>query len=138
NDRRKGARGMSRAYEIALHPEVLPFIKERVEKDFPEQFLFLNPRNGKPYSWQTVRKIWNKARDQAAIQCGLYGATRHSVGTLLARAGVSSLIISKQLGHSTAKMSEKYIHGDLELVRGNLVYIGLKKKSTEKESVAEV
>jgi len=119
-------------YEIAIHPEMKDFIIDRVTHDFPGQFLFLNPRNGRAYSIQALRKIWEKAKGVTRINCSLYEASRHSVGTQLALAGRSEIQISNQLGHSSTEITRRYISGNLQLVRGNVAFLGferLKKNS---------
>ena len=118
-------------YEIAIHPEIGDFIGDRVANDFPNQYLFLNPRTGGAYSIQALRKIWEKAKGMAGINCTLYEASRHSVGTQLALAGRSEIQISNQLGHSSTEITKRYISGSLQLVKGNVAFLGferLKKK----------
>jgi integrase len=139
HEQRKGLHGKSREFDIFILEELLPFIKERMETDFPEQFLFLNPRNGKPYSTQAIRRLWDKAQTVAGIRCRLYSACRNSVVTQLGLLGVSPLAIARQMGLSSSRViEENYMSAGLELIKGNVVHLGLYKKSTEKGSVAGV
>lgn len=129
-EKRKG-RG-ARALEIPIHPEMLEHFEERV-KNHPEAFIFVNPHTGSHYTSSSFRRVWLKARTNAKlpekIRC--YDATRHSLGSQLANAGESIFMISKILGHSSVKMTEKYTHKNIEALRATLSKLSLHKKEAD-------
>lgn len=125
----------TKAYDIAIHSEMMAFIRGRVEKDFPGQYLFPNPRTGGAYSIQALRKIWAKAKAATGINIKMYESTRHSVASRLALAGCSEVSIAAQLGHSSTAVTSRYIHGNLQMVKNNLVHLGL---GDRKDSVTRV
>lgn len=135
-EKRKG-RG-ARAVEIPIHPEMLFYFEDRV-KNHPEAFIFPNPRtDGHPYSETSFKRIWDNVRKKGNLPKGVrcYDATRHSLGSQLANSGESVFVISKILGHSSLKMTEKYMHKDLESLRSTLSKLSLKKNTIVKLPVA--
>jgi site-specific recombinase XerD len=78
-----------------------------------------------------IGKIWKKVRDEAGIgpfELRLYDASRHSLASQLVNSGVSLFTVSKILGHSTTRMSEKYAHADIEKLRIELSRVSLKDR----------
>jgi integrase len=131
-EKRKG-RG-AKAMEMPIHAEMLSYFEERV-KNHPEAFIFTNPRtNGRPYSESAFKRVWDKVRTKGNLSKELrcYDATRHSLGSQLANSGESVFVISKILGHSSLKMTEKYMHKDLEPLRSTLAKMSLKKNTAAK------
>ena len=129
-EKRKGRR--AKPYTVAIHPEMLELIDDRVRFSHPEAFLFVNPRTGKCYYETKLRKIWNKVRKAAGIgkELRLYDASRHSFASQLVNRGATLFMVSKLLGHSSTNMSEKYSHASLESLRIELSKISLKNKET--------
>jgi integrase/recombinase XerD len=75
----------------------------------PEGFVF--HKQGEPLSESWLRKKWNDACREAGIKgVNLKGATRHSVASQAASRGESLYLISKFLGHTNSKMTERYAH----------------------------
>ena len=91
------------------------WLHERVKGNMPEAFVFINPRTGMSYSQDTMTRIWNNVRSAAKINDGLrlYDASRHSFASQLVNAGTPLNKVSKLLGHSSTKMTEKYAHQQL-------------------------
>ncbi len=130
-ERRKGRR--AKPAIIPIHPEMRDYIQERKESSHPEAFVFVNPTTGEPYSKPMIGKIWKAVRDEAGIgpyELRLYDASRHSVASQLGNNGTSLFTVSKLLGHSSTKMSEKYAHADLEKLRAELSRVTLKGRQT--------
>ncbi len=129
-EKRKGKR--SRAVTIPIHPEALAFISDRVSTSLPEAFVFENPRRGGPYSHNAIFRLWNTIREAAGIEgdLRLYDASRHSLASQLVNSGTSIYIVSKMLGHSSTKMTEKYAHHHIEGLRTELSKMSLKRKET--------
>ncbi|MBF0553265.1 MAG: tyrosine-type recombinase/integrase, partial [Nitrospirae bacterium] len=129
-EKRKGRN--SKHYIIPIHPEMLEYLQYRCNNSLPEAFVFINPRSGKHYADACLDGVWNKARKKAcAPKLRLYDATRHSLGSGLANQNVSPFIISKILGHTTVKMSERYMHHDIDSLRVAFDKVSLEKKVSE-------
>jgi integrase len=126
-EKRKGKR--SKPIVIPLHPEMIDYITERVKNNLPEAFLFVNKTTGQYYGRNTLDKIWNDVRKKAGISkdLRLYDATRHSFASHLVNSGVSLYKVSKLLGHSSTKMTEKYAHHHIESLRADLNKLSLKE-----------
>jgi site-specific recombinase XerD len=60
----------------------------------------------------------------------LYDASRHSFASQLVNAGVDLFQVSKLLGHSSVKTTERYSHASLESLRTSLQKLSLKKIAT--------
>lgn len=129
--RRKGKK--AKALTIPIHVELYDFIADRVRSSHPEAFLFVNPKTGAPYSRAKINKIWKAVRTLSGIgpyELRLYDASRHSFASQLVNSGTTLFQVSKLLGHSSTKMSEKYSHADLEKLRTELSRISLKSNRT--------
>ncbi len=115
------------AITIPIHPEMMDFLKERVKNNLPEAFVFVNPNTGGPYSENNLRNIWSKVRQKANISSSfrLYDATRHSFASQLVNSGSSIFKVSKLLGHSSIKMTEKYAHTNIENLKTDLKKLSL-------------
>jgi len=55
----------------------------------------------------------------------LYDATRHSLASNLLKQNVPLARISKLLGHSSVKMTEKYAHADIQSLKYDLQKISI-------------
>lgn len=116
---------------IPIHHESYDYIKMRIENNLPLAYLFINPKTGKHYSENKLKKIWNEVREKVGIDKSirLYDATRHSVASQLVNKGVSLFNVSKLLGHSNTKMTEKYSHHDIENLKIDIKNLSLKDQS---------
>jgi integrase len=105
---------------IPLDPEFKK-IYLKMEKGFPEDFVFkkMSGRGkGKPFSESFLRKMWNKARDDAKVdKITLYEGTRHSLASQAVNRGVSIATIQKFLRHESPKMTQRYAHLKTETLR---------------------
>ncbi len=124
-EKRKG-RG-SRALIVPIHPEIFGYIEDHVKSNLPEAYLFVNSKNGLPYSENKTRRIWDTVREATGLpkSLRLYDVTRHSFASNLVNSGTSLYLVSKLLGHSSTKMTEKYAHPDIESMKVNLQKITL-------------
>ncbi len=129
-EKRKGK--SSKAITIPLHPEIYEYIANRVENNLPEAFVFVNPRTGGYYTEAALQRLWDNTRRKAGISkdLRLYEATRHSVASQLVNNGVTLFKVSKLLGHSSIKTTEKYAHSNIESLRTELSILSLKGKGT--------
>lgn len=136
--RRKGRH--SKASAIPLHPELIPYIKSRIENNLPGGYVFVNQKTGDHYSENSLRRIWTGVRKAVGLDPAvrLYDATRHSVASQLVNSGVPLLNVSKLLGHSSTKMTEKYYtHTDMGRLKTDIVSLTLKDQTVTKPSPDE-
>jgi len=133
-EKRKGRN--SKNVTIPIHPEMLGYIKARVESNLPGAFMFVNSSTGKNYSEGNLSKIWDNVREGLGLSKSvrLYDATRHSVASQLVNKGVSLFSVSRLLGHSTTKMTERYAHVDLEKLKFDMKNLSLKGEIVTKLS----
>ena len=129
-EKRKGRK--SKPVSIPIHPEVYDFIAERVKNNLPEAYVFVNPKTGRHYSENSLRRIWDGVRKKAGIgkELRLYDVTRHSLASQLVNSGTTLFKVSKLLGHSSVKMTEKYSHSNIESLRTEIIKLSLKPKTT--------
>jgi integrase len=137
-EKRKGKR--SRPVTIPIHPELYGYISTSVLNNLPEAFVFINPTTGKYYHKNTLQRIWNNVRETAGIDKGLrlYDATRHSFASNLVNSGSTIYKVSKLLGHSSVKMTEKYAHSEVENLRTDIQKLSLKRQQTVSKKVLYV
>jgi integrase len=82
-------------------------LKKYLKRDKEIPFVFYNPRTKKPY---TDRHWFQKACKKAEVkEFGLH-ALRHYAASLLDSAGVNLRKIQSQLGHTSLKVTEGYVH----------------------------
>ncbi len=129
-EKRKGKK--SRFITIPIHSELYGYIADRVENNLPEAFIFVNPNTGKFYCENSLRIIWNMIRKEAGIDNSLrlYDATRHSFASNLVNSGSTIYKVSKLLGHSSVKMTEKYAHSNIESLRIDIQKLSLNRQQT--------
>jgi integrase len=73
-----------------------------------QAYAFPNPRTGRPYT--TISKVWERLRSDAGLGDAIIYLLRHSWASLLAANQENAFTISKLMGHSSVKMSERYTH----------------------------
>jgi integrase len=124
-EKRKG-RG-AQAAVIPIHPEMLDYLKNRVSNNLPEAYIFTNPNTGRFYTENALRRIWENVRVKADISKSLrlYDATRHSFASQLVNMGSTIYKVSKLLGHTSTKTTEKYAHPNIESLRTDLQKLSL-------------
>lgn len=129
-EKRKGKN--SRSVTIPLHPELYDYIAHRVKNNLSEAFVFVNPNTGRPYDRHALYRVWDFVREKAGIDKSLrlYDATRHSFASNLVNGGATIYKVSKLLGHSSVKMTEKYTHSLVENLRTDIQRLSLKPSST--------
>jgi integrase len=132
--RRKG-RG-ARIAVIPIHPETKEYLEDRKKNALPEAFVFINPTTGRHYTQTKMEEIWCHVRKEAGIsdKLRLYDATRHSYASQLVNRGVSLYTVSKLLGHSSTKVTEKYSHANIENLKTEVARITLKKENVSRLS----
>ncbi|MDA8163286.1 MAG: tyrosine-type recombinase/integrase [Desulfobacteraceae bacterium] len=118
---------------IPIHPEFAPYLKEHLKLSLPEAFIFMNPITGKPYNDETLRKIWHrglKASNLEKSNLRLYDASRHSFASQLVNSSVPLNIVSKLLGHSSLKMTQRYAHESIDTMKIAIQNLSLSSKPT--------
>ncbi len=98
-------------------PRLAVYILNRVRAAKPEQFLFLNPRTGGPYSEKSIGKLWARARKELSIKRSvrLYDVTRHSVASILMSLGYKTDKIARLLCVSEVMIRRHYGQIDQEI-----------------------
>ena len=129
-EKRKGKK--SRPVTIPIHPELYGYISSRVKNNLPESFLFVNPHTGRAFGKNGLGRMWARLRTKTGISedVRLYDATRHSYGSILVNNGTSIYKVSKLMGHSSVKMTEKYAHVDMENLRYDIEKLSLNRQQT--------
>jgi integrase len=128
-EKRKGRK--AKPVVIPIHPETHDYVSDRVKNNLPDAWLFVN-RHGRNYSENALRRIWDNVRKDAGIDKSLrlYDATRHSFASRLVNSGTSIFKVSRLLGHSSVKMTEKYAHGEIESLKADMGNISLRKTAS--------
>jgi integrase len=128
-ERRKG-RG-AQAVIVPIHPELYSYLEGRVKNNLPEAYVFTK-QNGQHYTKDDIYRLWDKVREKAGIGKGLrlYDVTRHSFASQLVNANTSLYKVSRLLGHSSVKMTEKYAHHNITDLKIDMKKVSLKTKET--------
>jgi integrase len=126
HEKRKGRK--ARPYALLIHDESLAYIQARVESSFPASWLFPS-KNETHYTENRLRRIWEGVRKAGGLskEVRLYDATRHSFASQLINQGEPILNVSRLMGHSSTKMTEKYAHSSVQGLKATLDKMSLKK-----------
>lgn len=129
-EKRKGKK--SKSLVIPIHPEIFIYIKNRVENELPSAYVFVNPRTNKHYSESATKRIWKYVKSKVTLpeNIRLYDATRHSFASQLINQDVSLINVSRLLGHSSVKMTERYAHSNLSKLKIDIGNVSLNKVMT--------
>ena len=93
----------------------LPF-NNKLEKLFenknyePNEYIFVNPRTGKPFSTSRFNHYWHIILKQSGISNLRFHDLRHTVGTRLAQNNVPVNVIKEVLAHSDISTTMRYVH----------------------------
>ena len=94
-----------------LSKKLLPELREYYRTYQPKMFLFPSHRKGKPLTYETIRCVYEKARQKAAVKRGLGVHTlRHSFATHLLEAGYDIRKIQVLMGHRRLTTTMIYLH----------------------------
>lgn len=79
--------------------------------------------------------MWANVREKAGIGKGLrlYDVTRHSFASQLVNANTSLYKVSRLLGHSSVKMTEKYAHHNVVDLKIDMKKLSLKTEKSVTE-----
>ena len=94
---------------IPLNDSALDIIKQ-LDTEGEFEYLFVNRVTGNAYS--NIHKAWGKLRLQAGLPNLRIHDLRHMYASFLVNNGVQIYSVSKILGHSTVKVTERYSHLD--------------------------
>ena len=96
-----------KARSVPLNDSAIDIIN-KLDKKSDSEYLFNNPITGTRY--YNIHKYWGHLRIRAGMRTIRIHDLRHTYASLLANSGRSILEISRILGHSSVKVSERYSH----------------------------
>lgn len=104
---------------VPIHPKILPFVREWVEKGKPYLFTF----NGKKLSSNRYYKFWGEVMDKINAKKTPHEA-RHTFETLLDNAGGNRKCIDLLMGHKSSDIGNRtYNHKTLEQLRETILLL---------------
>jgi len=102
---------------LPLDPDVKVLL-EGLPRHIKSPFVF-HKEDGRPYSESYARKLWNRITWEMGIRISLYQGTRHSSATEAATR-VSMDVIQEFLGHTSLRMSKRYVKFNSDRLKGAL------------------
>jgi integrase/recombinase XerD len=100
-----------------LSKKLLPELREYYKTYRPEILLFPSHRKGKPLTYETIRSVYEKAREKACVKRGAGVHTlRHSFATHLLEAGYDIRKIQVLMGHTRLTTTMIYLHVSRETI----------------------
>lgn len=84
-------------------------------KEKKTEYLFFNPKTGKPYKW--LRRSFHSLMKQAGIADFKRHDLRHDAATNMVESGASLIEVRDILGHSDIRMTQRYAHAKEQGVR---------------------
>jgi len=95
-------------YAIPMSAAVREVMRRHCAGKSPEDYVFLNPDTGKPYT--DLKKAFKKACELAGIKGLRWNDLRHTFGTRLGVAGANAFEIQELMGHTDVRTSLRYVH----------------------------
>lgn len=112
---------------VPLNDKTLAAVKRNMVGKFPNHYLFIYPKTGRPYSYKTLYKIWV---DHTGNEFKLYEATRHSFCTQVVPL-TDRYTAQRLMRHKDQRSTDNYYHAFsdrlLEVVQKNENVIDLKR-----------
>jgi integrase len=102
---------------IPINTEMLEVFKYLCKDKLPEAFVFINPRTGKPYAKSTYQEVWQSACEAVGLKISSYEGLRHSFASQRVSRGIDIYLISKVLGHSDIRTTQRYSHTNLDALK---------------------
>lgn len=121
-------------WSVPIPLDAFEIIARRMKNIFPDDFLFVDPDNGKPYTTGKLRKLWKKT----GFPVTHYEATRHSYATQICEVSEDIHAVRDLLRHSTLQSTMKYVHRtgnylrDIQEKRGQVINLADAKKESGK------
>jgi site-specific recombinase XerD len=92
--------------DVDVENRVLVIRSVNTECEF--EYLFVNRRTGKPYV--AIAKVWDRLRNKAELPHLRLHDLRHSFASFLVNGGRTLYEVQQILGHSDAKVTQRYAH----------------------------
>ena len=96
-----------KARSVPLNDSALDVINQ-LDTEGKFEYLFINHLTGTRY--KNIHKFWSKMRNKLGMRKIRIHDFRHNYASLMANSGRSILEISRVLGHSSVRVSERYSH----------------------------
>jgi len=94
-----------------LSEKLLSELREYFKTEHPKDLLFPSNREGKPLAYETIRAVYENAREKACVNKGAGLHTlRHSFATHLLEAGYDIRKIQVLMGHTRLTTTMIYLH----------------------------
>jgi len=97
---------------IDINSHLLTELMRLKNKAQDSQYVFLNPKTGKPY--KKLQTSFNGACRRAGIEGLRFHDLRHTFASRLVERGIDLIRVKELLGHSSVKMTERYTHSNRE------------------------
>ena len=99
---------------IPLSDRAFEIIAWNIKDKLPGVFVFLNPKTGRHFSTESIRKTW---RNYSGSEVDYYSASRHSFCTQVVETGVNALQAQELMRHSDIRTTQKYFHASVNKLR---------------------
>jgi len=96
-----------------------------------EDWLFINPRSGKPYTHNVVRNLWYRARKKAGLSAGINMGTRHSWATQRIAEGFQPHEVAMFQGNSGKIVERRYVDTNPDVKRQVMEFRQASSKSVK-------
>ncbi len=118
--------------KVPINPTVRRILLERKLKSGGSESMFQGEAS---YSLRgKLQRSFKKACKRAEITDLRFHDLRHTVGTRLGEEGVPIQTISKLLGHTSTKMTERYVHPDESVKKATDILANFSDSVTDKST----
>jgi integrase len=115
---------------VPASDQLLEVLKPLAAIKQPNDFLFFDSRGEAIRIWGGLNRKWERAQRACGIEPRKFHALRHTYATLFLSHGGSPFALQRILGHSSAKITDKYSHFSQQLIESsrNVVTLGYPQK----------
>jgi len=97
---------------VPLNDTALELVRRNAKGKFPMDYLFINPNNGKPYSYKALYQKWKR---YSGVDVGMHEAGRHSFCSQIVPL-TDSLTAQRLMRHKDKRSTDRYYHAYTEIL----------------------
>ena len=112
---------------VPVGDQLLEVLKPLCLAKKPDDLLFFGSKEAAIMAWKNLYKKWRRAQKQSGLNPRCFHALRHTYATQFVTNGGNLFALQRILGHSNAKITDKYSHFSQALIESsrNVIQIPL-------------
>ncbi len=114
---------------VPINSDLFLLLDDLKRQNVSHGYVFANAKTGKPL--QDIKHAFGTAYTKAGVKDFRFHDCRHTFGTRLVHRGVDLITVKDLLGHSTVKVTERYIHSTPDTKRAAVEVLAIMPQNGE-------